>query len=193
MTIRSVGSPGSASARRCSAWSITIAMLALAGVPGTVGFIGKFQLIHALVDGGYGWLAIVLVVGAMISLGYYLRVVAAVWMSPAEPPRSLSGGAAGALPRSPAAHRRPTSCPTPRSSPSPRVRGAAARRSCWRRDSRDRCSTSPPTRARRSPGLLAASRAAAALFCGDSGVAEISGGRGSLSSLRVLAGVAARR
>jgi NADH-quinone oxidoreductase subunit N len=64
------------------AWAITLAMLGLAGVPGTVGFIGKFQLIHALVDGGYSWLAIVLVVGAMISLGYYLRVVAAVWMSP---------------------------------------------------------------------------------------------------------------
>jgi NADH-quinone oxidoreductase subunit N len=64
------------------AWSITIAMLALAGIPGTVGFIGKFRLIDALVNGGYGWLAIVLVVGAMISLGYYLRVVAAVWMSP---------------------------------------------------------------------------------------------------------------
>jgi NADH-quinone oxidoreductase subunit N len=55
-------------------------MLALAGIPGTVGFIGKFQLIHALVDGGYTWLAIVLVLGSMISLGYYLRVIAAVWM-----------------------------------------------------------------------------------------------------------------
>jgi NADH-quinone oxidoreductase subunit N len=62
------------------AWPLTISMLALAGIPGTVGFIGKFQLIHALVDGGYTWLAIVLVVGSMISLGYYLRVVAAVWM-----------------------------------------------------------------------------------------------------------------
>ena len=61
-------------------------MLGLAGVPGTIGFIGKFQLIHALVDGGYSWLAIVLVVGAMISLAYYLRVVAAVWMSPAAAP-----------------------------------------------------------------------------------------------------------
>ena len=36
------------------AWSITVAMLALAGVPGTVGFVGKFQLIHALINGGYG-------------------------------------------------------------------------------------------------------------------------------------------
>ncbi|MGO9976441.1 MAG: NADH-quinone oxidoreductase subunit N [Solirubrobacteraceae bacterium] len=62
------------------AFALTVAMLALAGVPGTVGFVGKFQLIHALVDGDYTWLAIVLVIGAMISLGYYLRVVAAIWM-----------------------------------------------------------------------------------------------------------------
>jgi NADH-quinone oxidoreductase subunit N len=63
------------------AWPMTIGMLALAGIPGTVGFIGKFQLIHALVDGSYTWLAIVLVIGSMISLGYYLRVVAAMWMT----------------------------------------------------------------------------------------------------------------
>jgi NADH-quinone oxidoreductase subunit N len=62
------------------AWPMTIAMLALAGIPGTVGFIGKFQLIHALVAGAYTWLAIVLVIGSMISLGYYLRVVATIWM-----------------------------------------------------------------------------------------------------------------
>ncbi len=62
------------------AFALTVAMLALAGVPGTVGFVDKFQLIHALVDGDYTWLAIVLVIGAMISLGYYLRVVAAIWM-----------------------------------------------------------------------------------------------------------------
>ena len=65
------------------AWPMTIAMLSLAGIPATAGFIGKFQLIHALVNGGYTWLAFVLVIGSMISLGYYLRVVAAVWMSPA--------------------------------------------------------------------------------------------------------------
>ena len=64
---------------------MTIAMLALAGIPGTVGFIGKFQLIHALVDGGYTWLAIVLVIGSMISLGYYLRVIAAIWMRAESP------------------------------------------------------------------------------------------------------------
>ncbi|HEY4281022.1 MAG TPA: NADH-quinone oxidoreductase subunit N [Conexibacter sp.] len=67
------------------AWPITLAMLALAGIPATAGFIGKFYLIDALVDGGYAWLGIVLVVGAMISLGYYLRVVATVWMSEPQP------------------------------------------------------------------------------------------------------------
>jgi NADH-quinone oxidoreductase subunit N len=72
---------------------MTIAMLSLAGIPGTVGFIGKFQLIHALVDGSYTWLAIVLVFGSMVSLGYYLRVVAAIWMSPATstPPAPAPG------------------------------------------------------------------------------------------------------
>jgi NADH-quinone oxidoreductase subunit N len=67
------------------AWPMTIAMLALAGIPGTVGFIGKFQLIHALVNGDYTWLAIVLVLGSMISLGYYLRVVASIWMRAPTP------------------------------------------------------------------------------------------------------------
>jgi NADH-quinone oxidoreductase subunit N len=79
------------------AWPMTVAMLALAGIPGTVGFIGKFQLIHALVSGDYTWLAIVLVIGSMISLGYYLRVVASIWMRPAVP---FPGGVAlaGGLP-----------------------------------------------------------------------------------------------
>jgi NADH-quinone oxidoreductase subunit N len=75
------------------AWPMTIGMLALAGIPGTVGFIGKFQLIHALVDGSYTWLAIVLIIGSMISLGYYLRVVAMIWMRPVITTRPAIAGA----------------------------------------------------------------------------------------------------
>jgi NADH-quinone oxidoreductase subunit N len=67
------------------AWPMTIGMLSLAGIPGTVGFIGKFQLIRALVNGSYTWLAIVLVIGSMISLGYYLRVIAMIWMRAESP------------------------------------------------------------------------------------------------------------
>jgi NADH-quinone oxidoreductase subunit N len=66
------------------AWPMTIAMLALAGFPATAGFIGKFYLIRATVDGDYTWLGIMIVVGSMISLGYYLRVIAVMWMSPTE-------------------------------------------------------------------------------------------------------------
>ena len=78
------------------AWPLTIAMLALAGVPATAGFIGKVFLIDALVDGGYAWLAIVLVIGSMISLGYYLRVVATLWMRDAAD--ADAAPVAGALP-----------------------------------------------------------------------------------------------
>ncbi len=64
------------------AWPMTIAMLALAGFPATAGFIGKFYLIRATVDGDYTWLGILIVIGSMLSLGYYLRVIAVMWMTP---------------------------------------------------------------------------------------------------------------
>ncbi|HEX3517536.1 MAG TPA: NADH-quinone oxidoreductase subunit N [Solirubrobacteraceae bacterium] len=62
------------------AWPMTISMLALAGIPATAGFMGKFYLIDAAVSGGYTWLGVVIVIGSMISLGYYLPVIAAMWM-----------------------------------------------------------------------------------------------------------------
>ena len=73
------------------AWPMTIAMLALAGFPATAGFFGKIYLINAAVDNGYAWLGIVIVLGSAVSLAYYLRVVAAVWMrSPSEAPAPLA-------------------------------------------------------------------------------------------------------
>jgi NADH-quinone oxidoreductase subunit N len=60
--------------------SMTIAMLSLAGFPATAGFIGKFYLIDASVSGDYAWLGILIVVGSVISMAYYLRVVAVMWM-----------------------------------------------------------------------------------------------------------------
>jgi NADH-quinone oxidoreductase subunit N len=66
------------------AWPMTISMLALAGIPATAGFIGKFYLIDAAVAGGYTWLGVVIVIGSMISLGYYLPVVATMWTGSAQ-------------------------------------------------------------------------------------------------------------
>jgi NADH-quinone oxidoreductase subunit N len=68
------------------AWPMTLAMLGLAGIPATAGFMGKFYLIDASVSGGYTWLGVVIVIGSMISLGYYLPVIAAMWMSDAPSP-----------------------------------------------------------------------------------------------------------
>ena len=63
---------------------MTIAMLSLAGFPATAGFIGKFYLIDAAVAGDYAWLGILIVVGSVISMAYYLRVVATMWMGRVE-------------------------------------------------------------------------------------------------------------
>jgi NADH-quinone oxidoreductase subunit N len=83
------------------AWPLTLSMLGLAGIPATAGFIGKFYLIDAAVSGGYTWLGVVIVIGSMISLGYYLPVVAAMWMTEApdaEQPSSGAPATPGALP-----------------------------------------------------------------------------------------------
>jgi NADH-quinone oxidoreductase subunit N len=87
---------GIGSTRPLLAWPMTIAMLALAGFPATAGFIGKFYLIDAAVAGDYAWLAVFIVVGSMISLAYYLKVIAAIWMTPtmdaAFPGPAIGGG-----------------------------------------------------------------------------------------------------
>jgi NADH-quinone oxidoreductase subunit N len=104
---------GIGGARPLLAWPMTISMLALAGLPGTAGFIGKFFLIEAAVDGDFTWLGVMIVIGTMISLVYYLRVITTIWMQPGaavapQPLPAIAGGSpeADALP-SPGASRRP--------------------------------------------------------------------------------------
>ena len=74
-------------------------MLALAGLPGTAGFIGKLFVIEAAVDADYTWLGVMIAIGTMISLAYYLRVVAAVWMTrTTEPAAAAMPAIAGGSP-----------------------------------------------------------------------------------------------
>ena len=81
------------------AWPLTISMLGLAGMPATAGFIGKLYLIEALVQGDYTWLAVFIAVGTMISLAYYLPVVATMWMRPSgEAAATPMPAIAGAFP-----------------------------------------------------------------------------------------------
>jgi NADH-quinone oxidoreductase subunit N len=83
--------------RPALAWPLTISMLALAGLPATAGFMGKLYLIEAAVDADYTWLAVAIAIGTMISLAYYLRVVAAVWMRPYATPER-AGAVPGEMP-----------------------------------------------------------------------------------------------
>src|SRR5215218_1293772 len=77
--------------------ALTISMLGLAGLPGTAGFIGKLFLIEAAVDSDYTSLGIAIAIGTMISLAYYLRVIAAIWMRPGDEPAPADRGGLPAM------------------------------------------------------------------------------------------------
>jgi NADH-quinone oxidoreductase subunit N len=64
---------------------MAVAMLSLAGFPPLSGFIGKFLLFGAAVEADLIWLAVVGAVGSVVSLGYYLRVVAVMWTAEPAP------------------------------------------------------------------------------------------------------------
>ncbi|GAB5498162.1 MAG: NADH-quinone oxidoreductase subunit NuoN [Pseudohongiellaceae bacterium] len=53
----------------------TATLLSLAGIPLTVGFIGKFYLFYAAVEAGLWMLLLAMVLGSGIGLYYYLRIV----------------------------------------------------------------------------------------------------------------------
>lgn len=57
-------------------------LLSLAGIPLTVGFIGKFYLFASGVAAAYWALVAALVVGSIVGLFYYLRVVVALFARP---------------------------------------------------------------------------------------------------------------
>ncbi|MGD0411910.1 MAG: NADH-quinone oxidoreductase subunit N [Verrucomicrobiota bacterium] len=66
--------------------AMTMAMVSLAGVPPLAGFAGKLLLLLAVVERAgvnpaYYWLAILAVVGVVISLAYYFGVVRAIYWS----------------------------------------------------------------------------------------------------------------
>ena len=71
---------------------MTISMLSLAGIPATAGFIGKLRLVEAAAAADYAWLAAVLVVLSVISMAYYLPVVATIWRGETQPGTDAASG-----------------------------------------------------------------------------------------------------
>ncbi len=67
---------------------LSLSMISLAGLPPTVGFIGKLLVFRAAVEGGLIPLTVIGVFGSLVSVGYYLRVVYHLWMK--EPVREVA-------------------------------------------------------------------------------------------------------
>ena len=77
-------------------------MLSLAGIPLTVGFIGKFYLFFAGVEAALWPLLVALIVGSGIGLYYYLRIIYRMLEPAASSERSttspqLSSGSYGVV------------------------------------------------------------------------------------------------
>jgi NADH-quinone oxidoreductase subunit N len=64
--------------------AMALFMFALAGIPPTAGFVGKFYIFSAAVQSGYIWLAIIGVMNSLVSVFYYLRITVLMYMKPAE-------------------------------------------------------------------------------------------------------------
>ena len=63
----------------------TAALLSLAGIPATMGFLGKFYVLAAGANAAAWSLIIVLVLTSVAGLFYYLRIVVALYSAPPEP------------------------------------------------------------------------------------------------------------
>mgnify|MGYP001942037611 CR=1 FL=1 len=63
---------------------MTVMMLSLAGIPMTLGFIGKFYIIAVGVNAHLWWLTAAVVLGSAIGIYYYLRVAVSLYLTPPE-------------------------------------------------------------------------------------------------------------
>jgi NADH-quinone oxidoreductase subunit N len=64
--------------------TLALLMLSLAGIPLTIGFMGKFYLVVTAVSHQMWWLLSALVAGSVVGLFYYLRVIMMMIKSPEE-------------------------------------------------------------------------------------------------------------
>jgi NADH-quinone oxidoreductase subunit N len=61
------------------ALALTVLLAALAGVPLTAGFIGKFLVFSLAVEAGLWWAVVIAFIGAAAGFYYYFNVVRAMW------------------------------------------------------------------------------------------------------------------
>ncbi len=86
---------GLAATRPAIAIGLSVCMLSLLGFPGTVGFIGKWYILTAAVAEGQLLLPVILVLTSVLSAGYYLPVIMAMYMRPSPSPDRHAGVSLG--------------------------------------------------------------------------------------------------
>jgi NADH-quinone oxidoreductase subunit N len=68
------------------AFSLTIAMLSLTGIPPLAGFAAKYYIFTTAMENGYIWLVIFALIGSAISAVYYFRVIIAMYLKEGDWP-----------------------------------------------------------------------------------------------------------
>lgn len=56
-------------------FALIVALLSLVGIPPLAGFVGKLLLFGVAIDADYTWLAVIGIIGSILSLGAYLRII----------------------------------------------------------------------------------------------------------------------
>ena len=74
------GLAGLASFRPGLAAAMAVFMVSLSGLPPTGGFVAKFQVFSAALNGGYVWLTVIAVLNSVVAVYYYLRLVVVMYM-----------------------------------------------------------------------------------------------------------------
>jgi NADH-quinone oxidoreductase subunit N len=64
---------------------LILSLLSLVGIPPLVGFFGKLMLFKVTLEGGYAWLAFAAAANTVVSLFYYLRIVASMMFANSRP------------------------------------------------------------------------------------------------------------
>lgn len=70
--------------------SIALLLMSLAGIPPTLGFVGKYYLFLALIESNLLWLAIIAIINSAISVFYYFRVIMYMYWKPSTEPVKIA-------------------------------------------------------------------------------------------------------
>ncbi|HEU4470842.1 MAG TPA: NADH-quinone oxidoreductase subunit N [Flavisolibacter sp.] len=84
------GFNGFARSQPLVAAALVVFLMSLAGIPLTAGFLSKFYMLRATINGGSFWLAIFAVLMAAISVYYYFRLIQAMYFKEGEGVAGLS-------------------------------------------------------------------------------------------------------